>query len=197
MQDNATAVWEGTPAWRRVLGGDGCNTQISPSKADTMYGSYQYLGMAKSINKGLTWNYLTIPSSNEAFNAPFLVAPSNSKIIYAGGEGLYKSTNAGTTWTIMNGGNPINGDPILSIAVSYTNPDSLYITTAPNLHPAAIFRSVNGGQSFTNITGTLPDRYPVDISVEPGYSSNVYVTFSGLVHLMFIAQLMVVKHGSV
>jgi len=79
----------------------------------------------------------------------------------------------------MNNGNVLNGDVVLSIAVSYSNPDSLYVTTAPDLHPAALFVSGNGGVSWTNITGSLPNRYPVDISVDPRNSSIVYVAFSG------------------
>ena len=179
MQDNATAVWEGTLAWRRGIGGDGCCTQISPSKIDTMYGSYQYLSMYRSVNKGVSWVYIAPPSNNSAFNAPFLLAPSNPKIIYAGGDVFYKSTNAGSSWTPMNNGFVINGDPVLSIAVSFTNPDSVYVTTAPSLHSAAVFISANGGASWKNITGTLPDRYPVDISVDPRNSSIVYIAFSG------------------
>jgi photosystem II stability/assembly factor-like uncharacterized protein len=179
LQDNATAVWEGTLAWRRGIGGDGCCTQISPNKTDTMYGSSQYLSINRSTNKGVSWTYVAPPGSNPAFNAPFLLAPSNPKIIYGGDVVVYKSTNAGNSWTTMNNGNVINGDPVLSIAVSCTNPDSLYITTAPNLYPPAVYRSTNGGTSWTNITAALPDRYPVDISVDPRNSSIVYVTFSG------------------
>jgi photosystem II stability/assembly factor-like uncharacterized protein len=179
MQDNATAVWEGTLAWRRGIGGDGCCAQISPSQTDTMYGSGQYLYINRSVNKGVSWSYAAPPAINSAFNGPFLLAPSNPKIIYAGGDVVYKSTNAGSLWTAMNNGNVINGDPVLSIAVSYSNPDSVYVTTAPTLHSASIFISTNGGASWTNITSTLPDRYPVDISVDPSNSSIVYVAFSG------------------
>jgi photosystem II stability/assembly factor-like uncharacterized protein len=179
LQDNATAVWEGTLAWRRGIGGDGCCTQISPTRTDTMYGSAQYLYLNRSTDKGVTWNYIAPNSSNEAFNAPFLLAPSNPKIIYAAGDHVYKSTNAGNSWITSNGGSSINGDPVLSIAVSYSNPDSVYLTTAPTNFPVGVFRSVNGGGAWTDITSNLPDRYPVDISVDPRNSSIVYVVFSG------------------
>ena len=179
MQDNATAMWEGTVAWRRAIGGDGCCTQISPTNADTMYGSSQYLNILRSSNKGLNWTSIAPPSNNEAFNGSFLIAPSNSKIIYAAGDKIYRSINAGTSWTAVNNNAVINGDPILSIAISYSNPDSVFVTTAPNLRRAEIFRSINGGASWVNVTSTLPDRYPVDISVDPNNSSTVYVAFSG------------------
>ncbi len=179
MQDNATAIWDGTVAWRRVIGGDGCCTQISPTSADTLYGSSQYLNMLRSSNRGIDWQSIAPPSSNEAFNGPFVVAPSNAKIMFAAGDKIYRSSNAGSNWVVLNSNSVINGDPILSIAVSHSNPDSIYVTTAPNIGRAEIFRSTNGGNSWTNITSTLPDRYPVDISVDPNSSSTVYVAFSG------------------
>ncbi len=179
MQDNATAMWEGTVAWRRAIGGDGCCTQISWTNADTMYGSSQYLNIQRSTNRGISWQGIAPPTNNEAFNGPFLIAPSNSKIIYAAGDKVYRSSNAGTNWAVVNNNAVINGDPILSIAISHSNPDSVFVTTAPNLRRAEVFRSTNSGTTWTNITSTLPDRYPVDISVDPNNSSIVYVAFSG------------------
>ena len=179
LQDNATAVWEGTLAWRRGIGGDGCCTQISSLRTDTMYGSAQYLYLFRSTDKGLNWNDISPNSANQAFNSPFLLAPSNPNVIYSGGDQVFRSTDAGNSWATTNSGNVINGDPILSIAVSCTNPDTVYITTAPTSYPAAIYRSVNGGGGWTDITNGLPDRYPVDISVDPRNSSIVYVVMSG------------------
>lgn len=179
MQDNATAVWEGTAAWRRGIGGDGCCAQISPTSVDTMYGSSQYLNAARSFDKGVSWQGMSIPSSSAAFNGQFLVAPSNGKILYGGGKKFYRTTNGGNNWTALNGNQNINGDPVLSIAIAYNNPDIVYITTAPNVRPAEVFKSTNGGTVFTNITGNLPNRYPVDISVDPGNPDIVYVAFSG------------------
>ncbi len=48
MQDNSTAVYEGDPSWRRVLGGDGECAGINPENDQIMYGSYQYLSLLKS-----------------------------------------------------------------------------------------------------------------------------------------------------
>jgi len=37
----------------------------------------------------------------------------------------------------------------------------------------------NGGTNWADITGSLPDRYPVDIAVDPQNDSKVYSVFSG------------------
>ena len=39
--------------------------------------------------------------------------------------------------------------------------------------------TTNGGLDWDNITEALPDRYPLDIAVEPGNASTAYVVFGG------------------
>ena len=180
LQDNATAIFEGTVAWRRVIGGDGCQTGVDPTNNSILYGTSQYLSLSKSTNSGFNWSGIS-PSGkvNPAFVAPFVVCNSNPNFIYAGSYVFHKTTNRGTSWTIGNGGSQLDGNPILSIGVSSTSTDTVYVGTAPINSSAKIFRSTNGGTSFTNITASLPDRYPDDIAVNPTDSKIVYIVFSG------------------
>lgn len=180
MQDNATAIFEGTVAWRRVIGGDGCQTGIDPVNNNILYGTYQYLSILRSTNNGVNWSGIA-PNGmiDPAFVAPFVVCKSNSNVIYAGSRLFHKTTNGGNSWTFGNGGVQLDGNQILSIGVSSTSTDTIYVGTAPIISSAKIFRSTNGGTSFTNITGSLPDRYPDDIAVNPNNSKIVYVVFSG------------------
>ena len=92
---------------------------------------------------------------------------------------FHKTTNGGSSWTLGNGGAQLDGNQILSIGVSSTSTDTIYVGTAPITSSAKLFRSTNGGTSFTNITGSLPDRYPDDIAVDPTNSKIVYTVFSG------------------
>ncbi len=179
LQDNASVVYSGSTAWRRVGGGDGCCSGISWTNNDTMYSSSQYLAVMRSTNRGINWSYSYPPSNNEAFNGPFIVCPSNSKIMYAGGDKLYKSTNSGTNWFVVNNDQTFTGDPVLVIESSYSNTDTVFLATAPNLQRARVYRSTNGGTSFTEITGILPDRYIVDIAVNPLDARTVYCAVSG------------------
>ena len=82
----------------------------------------------------------------------------------------------------MNGGSPVSNSsaPIISIAASYTYSDSVYAATCPGggANPK-IFRTINGGASFTDITGTLPNRYFSYIAVDPRNSKRVAVAVSG------------------
>jgi hypothetical protein len=100
--------------------------------------------------------------------------------MYAGGDSVIKSVDGGNTWNLV-GPNPLdNQNIILSIGVSSTNKDSLYVGTAPTQTTSHIFRSANGGTSFTNVTGgNLPNRYPRRITVDPINSQIVYIVYSG------------------
>jgi hypothetical protein len=42
-----------------------------------------------------------------------------------------------------------------------------------------LWRSIDGGQSYTDITGTLPDRFMRDIALNPNNSHEVFVALSG------------------
>ncbi len=180
MQDNATAIYQGNVAWFRTIGGDGCQTGIDPNNDNILYGTYQYLSLLKSTDGGLNWSSIG-PSGIEspAFVAPFIVCRSNPNVIYAGSKKFHRTTNGGMNWTLGNSGAALDGNQILSIGVSATSTDTVYVATAPVTSRAKVFRSTDGGSTFTNITGTLPDRYPDDIAVDPNDSKTLYIVFSG------------------
>jgi photosystem II stability/assembly factor-like uncharacterized protein len=180
MQDNATAIYLGTNAWKRVLGGDGCATGIHPTNQNIMYGTYQYLALQRSTNQGDNWSGIQPPNSSSAgFYAPFVVCRSNPSVLYAGSNYVHKSTNQGSAWTLMNGGQALDGNPLLAMTVSNFSTDTIYATTSPINSRGKVFVSFNGGISWTNITGILPDRYLTDIAIAPQNASTVYVTVAG------------------
>lgn len=180
MQDNATAVYEGNLSWRRVIGGDGLSTAIDPTNDNRVYASYQYLNVARSDDKANFFDFLPIPSGNAGntnFAGPYELCEAGTNVLYAGRTNFYKSTDFGDTWiTYPN----LDGNPINTIAVSPTNCDLVYVGTTPRYNPPSkIFKSTNGGTNWTNVTSTLPDRYPMDIAVNPLNNNIVYVVFSG------------------
>jgi photosystem II stability/assembly factor-like uncharacterized protein len=180
MQDNATAIYLGTNAWKRVIGGDGCATGINPTNENIMYGTYQYLGLQRTTNQGNNWSGIQPPNSTGAgFYAPFVVCRSNPAVLYAGSNYVHKSTNQGSTWTLMNGGQALDGNPLLAMTASNYSTDTVYATTSPISSRGRVFVTTNGGTSWTNITGSLPDRYLTDIAIAKNNASIVYVTVAG------------------
>ncbi|KPL19076.1 MAG: hypothetical protein AMJ92_05125 [candidate division Zixibacteria bacterium SM23_81] len=181
LQDNYTAIYEGTVAWRRVLYGDGAWTAIHPGNPRTMYGSYQWLGhLYASFDGGETWIELPPPYGGEAnFVSPFILCSYDPQVCYAGLSYVYKSIDGGRNWFKTNNGQELDGNPVLSLAASTYSCNVVYAGTAPIFSRAGIFRTVDGGTSWQNITADLPDRYPVDIAVDPADDAVVYVVFSG------------------
>jgi len=187
-QDNYTNQYTGSVYWNvNVTGGDGSFNAIDPQNDNNQYASSQYLNVYASTSRGVngTWyGILSEPSSAyggnpTAFVAPYILCPSNTSYIYAGGDSLFHSTDGGNTW-IPRPGMVDSGNVILTIAVSSTNTDSIYFATAPDsVHSMRVFKSKNGGATLTDISGSLPNRYPRAIAVDPVNSKIVYIVFSG------------------
>ncbi len=133
LQDNSSKVYQGTKNWKRVLGGDGAFTAINTENDNYMYGSSQNLAISRSTNGGDSWSKATtgIGSGSSCFIAPFVLAPSEPSILYAGKTQIYKTTNNASSWTAMNNGNSLNGNPIIAIGVSPSNADVVYAATVP------------------------------------------------------------------
>ncbi|HET6992881.1 MAG TPA: T9SS type A sorting domain-containing protein, partial [Bacteroidia bacterium] len=99
--------------------------------------------------------------------------------IYAGGTGFIRSDDDGATWPTVSADPIDNGNYVLSIAVSATHEDSVYMATAPDISPMKLMLSVDGGNNFVDRSAGLPNRYPRRIAVDPRNSQVVYVVFAG------------------
>ena len=191
LQDNGTFVYRGVPGCKRVIGADGFSTAIDPTNDNIGFAEFYFLNLKKSTDKGNTfnttsytnnYNSFTIPNENACFNSPFVFAYNNTNIMYAGTIYLKKSTNKGTNWTNANGGAVLSGanNPIITIATAPTDDNTVYVSTSPggNIR-SKLFRSTNGGGSFTDISASLPDRYYTKIAVDPADKNRVAISVSG------------------
>ena len=186
LQDNGTIAYYGSKAWTRIAGGDGSWSAIDPENDRNIIVSSQFLRMRKSSNGGEDYERNAPPSNNEntVFIAPFVVSKTNPQVIYAGRTRVYRSTDGGESWEATNGGNPLNGtNPILSLAISPKNHDVVYTATVPTTlfggTRGQVWVTRNGGSTWEFSTGRLPDRFPMDIAVDPFNSAIAYIAFSG------------------
>jgi photosystem II stability/assembly factor-like uncharacterized protein len=183
LQDNRAAFYQGTTAWYKTFGGDGMCCQVNSQNPQICYTEYTYGAVSRSNNGGVSWSGLSIPgggsSSNYCFAAPYVVCPSNPGIMYIAGTNFYKSTNGGTSFgTTLN---YFGGGKALSMATSWVGTDTIYVGTTPEgSTAAAIWRSLNGGTTWTNISGSaVPNRYPTDLFANPFNAKEIYATFGG------------------
>lgn len=122
----------------------------------------------------------------------FAIDPSDTNRIYAGGAywdtiasesklAMYKSTDGGDTWTKYDLTPPIHDyGYIYSIAIDPQCPDTVYAGgyyKYASTYYGALFRSVNGGDQWSNLSPDLPDsvfNYVYDLEVNPHNDSIVY-----------------------
>lgn len=181
LQDNGVVVYEGSKSWRSTLGGDGCWTAINSADQNILYAETQYNMISKSTMRGFGFAPVLegIYDDSAAFVAPFVLSPSNPAILYSGRTKIYKTTNAAIDWIATNDNQSLDGNYALSMAVSANNPNFVFVGTAPGITRSHIFKSTNGGVDWADITGILPDRYPMDIAIDPQNDKNIYVVFGG------------------
>ncbi len=156
-----------------------------PTDANTYYIGAADGGVWKTVDGGLTWQNLTDLMPTSAIGA---IAVANRQVIYVGtgeanyalhsryGLGIYKTTNAGASWTHL-GESVFGGRCISRLVVSPRNPNLVYaaVTAAGGFpeksaakgHPGrdgglGVFRSSDGGLTWTHLLG-LPNEACTDL----------------------------------
>ncbi|MHC4910952.1 MAG: hypothetical protein ACYTF9_14690 [Planctomycetota bacterium] len=183
LQDNNSVLYVGGSDWaRKLLGGDGGWCALHPTDTNLVYATAQFLYIGRSFNGGSSFSVISPPNlpGPAAFISPFIMSPANSSVLYGGESYLFRSDNGGNSWDVMNAGDPLDGAPILVLAASSQSEDVVYMATTPyNGNRGSVYRTADGGTFIDNITGTLPDRFPGDITLDPHDDRIVYIAMSG------------------
>ena len=173
-QDNGTALYNNNTA-RRVYGGDGMECFIDPTNNNYLYAELYYGDFKRSSDGGTTWANIKPASAGSAdWVTPWTMDPNNPQTLYAGFADVWKSTDRGTTWSKISAFGTSSAMKSLAVAPSNSN----YIYTATS---NVIYRTANGGASWTNITSGLPvgSAALTYISIDPLNPDKVWVSFSG------------------
>ena len=130
----------------------------------------------KSLDAGLSWSKVADFSSDRALLVMRVLA--NGDTIYAStfepalrGGKMYKSEDAGSTWTDITG---ILPKGILDITVNPADPNILYVTT--NINGA--YKSADGGASWVRLAD-FPDVGAYDIEVDINNPAILYASARG------------------
>jgi photosystem II stability/assembly factor-like uncharacterized protein len=167
----------GGGSWQAATGGiTESGGWITPYVIDPVNPATLYAGFAhvwKTTNRGVTWS---IASNFAASTLSILaVAPSDPNVIYAGtGGSLYRTTDGGATnWTSVP--RPVGSGSTTSIAIHQTDPHHIWLTSSGYIAGQKVYESTDGGSTWTNISGSLPN-IPVNCVVYQNFSPNrVYV----------------------
>jgi photosystem II stability/assembly factor-like uncharacterized protein len=156
----------------------------------SLWGAGKERGVFKTTDGGLTWtNVLFV---NEDTGATELaIDPSNNKVLYAatyqrrratwgfngGGPGsaIYKSSDAGRTWTRLTDGIPSGPLGRIGLDVYRANPNILY-ARIEHEKESGVYRSDNAGQSWRKVSSVNPrPMYFSQIRIDPTNDLRVYV----------------------
>lgn len=178
LQDNRSALYQGTIAWYKTFVGDGMCCGVNSQNDNICYTEYTNGDISRSNNRGISWSDISSGLTGTfAFVTPFIVCRSNPSVLYIAGASIFKSTVGGGSWSNLGS----LGYNALSMDASATSTDTVYVGVIPVAanQPAIVYRTTNGS-TFTNISGVqLPSRYPTEIHVNPNNSADVYVTMGG------------------
>ncbi len=137
-------------------------------------------GVWKTENGGVTWVNLSDGHFNVGTIGAIAVAPSDHNVLYVGtgeapirgvttshGDGVYKSTDAGKSWTHVG----LKATRQISrIRVHPSNPDLVWVAAQGNPwgpNPErGVYRSQDGGKSWELVLSTNPDSGAVDLSLD-------------------------------
>jgi len=147
-----------TPLGPGNVGGRTRAIIIDPTNANVMYAGGVAGGVWKTTNAGASWAPLNDFMANIAVTS-LAFEPGNSNVIYAGtgegffnadavqGAGIFKSTDAGATWTRLANTANSNFFFVNDIVVGNgTNSQHVYAATR-----GGVFRSIDGGATWSMI----------------------------------------------
>ena len=145
-------------------------------------------GVWKSTDYGRTWEPIFDDQPTGSIGA-LVVAPSDPNVIYVGsgeglhrpdlsvGDGIYKSTDAGKTWTHLG---LRDGQQISQIAIDPHNPDRLFVAVAGHPYGAnperGIYRSTDGGKTFDKVLYKNENVGAAGVVIDQSNPDTVYAT---------------------
>ncbi|MCB2222507.1 MAG: T9SS type A sorting domain-containing protein [Bacteroidetes bacterium] len=153
-----------------------------PTNPDIIYAGYT--DIFKSSDKGSTWDQITFGFTNGALIHRLLIAPGDDQVMYAASYNtIWRTTDGGVSWnTISNDLPPFQYPSIpfdvftfYDLEVSAIDPDVVWVTYSNFMDGIKVFKSMDGGDNWLNISGNLPN-FPVNCIVyQPGTNDGIYV----------------------
>lgn len=181
----------GDMRWRMIGPFRGGRTRAAsgvPSEPNVFYVGAVNGGVWKSDDFGRTWNPIFDGQDTQSIGAIAIAASNPNTIYVASGEGLhrpdlstgngiYKSTDAGKTWTHLG---LHDGQQIPAIAIDPRDPNRLFAAVlghpyGPNKE-RGIFRSTDGGTTWQKVLYKDENTGGSDVEIDPSNPNVVYAS---------------------
>jgi photosystem II stability/assembly factor-like uncharacterized protein len=159
-----------------------------PGNATTFYSGSVGGGVWQTADAGVVWKPIFDGQAIASIGA-LAVAPSDPKVIYAGtgesdirsnlssGDGVYKSTDGGQTWTNIG---LRDSRQISRIVVDPQNKDTVYVGAFGHAYGPSnergLYKSTDGGASWTKVLDQGPDIGVADLAIASEDSKLLFAT---------------------
>ena len=157
-----------------------------PSQPSVFYIGVNNGGVWKTNDFGHTWKPI-FDSENTGSVGDVVVAPSNPNVVYVGsgegiqrpdlsvGNGLYKSSDAGKTWTNMG---LKDAQQIGGISVDPTNENRIFVAAlghpyGPNKE-RGVYRSLDGGKTLEQVLFINENTGAIQVTIDQNNPKIVY-----------------------
>ncbi|HEV8336186.1 MAG TPA: hypothetical protein VGR67_07220 [Candidatus Polarisedimenticolia bacterium] len=180
----APGLWVG--AGPANIGGRVTAVGLDPHDTDRLWLGSAEGGVFHSIDGGVSWT--PVFDAQTALSIGSLAThPSDSAIVYAGtgedngggfsydGEGVFKTTNGGATWTNLGLGEVRR---IGRMAIDPLNPQRVFVAAGGDWfnrdENRGIYRSTDGGASWSKVLFVADDAGGIDVAIDPAAPSRIY-----------------------
>jgi uncharacterized protein (TIGR03437 family) len=151
------------------------------------YGTYRLYrttdgaGLWTPISGDLTDAPPMTPASNSTYTiSTIAVAPTDPNVIYTGARSgsVYASSDGGAHWNEISSNLPVRA--VTHITVDPVDPATVYVayagfSTAAEAFPGHIYKSTDGGGTWTDLTNNLPNIPLDDLVVDPDLPNTLYL----------------------
>jgi photosystem II stability/assembly factor-like uncharacterized protein len=184
--ENAVADLEWRNTGPAIMGGRIADLAVVESNPAFFYVGVATGGVWKTTNHGTTWETVFDDESTSSVGDVTL-APSNPNIVWVGtgepqnrqsspwGNGVYKSTDAGRTWTHMG---LTNTHHISRIQIHPHNPDVVYVAAVGHLwgpNPErGVYKTSDGGTTWDLVLFVDENTGAIDLAMDPGDSETLF-----------------------
>ena len=161
-----------------------------PSQPATFYLGMVNGGVFKTTDAGATWQSVWDSQPSGSIGS-IAVADSDPNVVYVGsgeglqrpdlatGDGVYKSTDAGKTWTHLK--DLRDGQQIGQVAIDPKDPNKVFVAVTghpygPN-EERGLYRSLDGGATFKRVLYTSPKTGASEVQIDPQHPN---VIFAGM-----------------
>src|SRR5215472_10549144 len=158
-----------------------------PSEPFTFYMGSTGGGVWKTTDAGHNWRNISDAYFNVASIGAVEVSLSNPSIVYVGtgsskirsnvsiGRGMYKSTDAGKTWTWIG---LRDVGQIATVRVDPANPETVYVAALGNPFAAnserGVYRTKDGGKTWKKVLYLSDTLGAADLEIQPGHSNVLF-----------------------